>query len=79
MPRLRYFTDGTCIVHHIFGGEVTELVAAGYGDAYLAAHFEVPGEMFRLAMQVRVCGRRKGEAGAALGGWGFAACAVRDG
>nr|ADF43159.1 NIC7m [Chlamydomonas reinhardtii] len=53
LPRLRYFTDGTCIVHHIFGGEVTELVAAGYGDAYLAAHFEVPGEMFRLAMQAK--------------------------
>ena len=45
--------QGTCIVHHLFGGEVCELVASGYGDAYLAAHFEVPGEMFKLAMAAR--------------------------
>jgi quinolinate synthase len=30
LPRLRYFEDGTCIVHHIFGGEVCELVRQGY-------------------------------------------------
>ena len=24
--RLRYFEQGTCIVHHLFGGEVCELV-----------------------------------------------------
>lgn len=41
LPALRYFEDGTCIVHHIFGGEVCQAVAAGYSDAYLAAHFEV--------------------------------------
>ena len=41
LPRLHYFEEGTCIVHHIFGGEVTELVRKGYGDAYLTAHFEV--------------------------------------
>lgn len=27
-----------------------------YGDAYLTAHFEVPGEMFRLAMQAKARG-----------------------
>lgn len=27
-----------------------------YGDAYLAAHFEVPGEMFRLAMEAKTRG-----------------------
>lgn len=41
LPRLHYFEEGTCIVHHIFGGEVTELVRKAYNDAYLTAHFEV--------------------------------------
>lgn len=41
LPRLHYFQEGTCIVHHIFGGRVTEMVAAAYSDAYLTAHFEV--------------------------------------
>lgn len=53
LPRLRYFDQGACIVHHLFGGEVCELVAASYGDAYLVAHFEVPGEMFRLAIDAQ--------------------------
>ncbi len=26
LPRLHYFDAGTCIVHHIFGGETCELV-----------------------------------------------------
>jgi quinolinate synthase len=56
LPRLRYFESGTCIVHHIFGGEVCELVRAGYGDAFLTAHFEVPGEMFTLAMEAKARG-----------------------
>lgn len=47
---------GTCIVHHIFGGEVCELVRARYGDAFLTAHFEVPGEMFTLAMEAKARG-----------------------
>ena len=33
--------------------QVCELVREGYGDAYLAAHFEVPGEMFQLAMEAK--------------------------
>jgi quinolinate synthase len=53
LPRLRYFEQGTCIVHHLFGGEVCELVREGYRDAFLAAHFEVPGEMFSLAMEAK--------------------------
>jgi quinolinate synthase len=56
LPRLKHFTDGTCIVHHVFGGEVCELVKKGYADAYLTAHFEVPGEMFTLAMQAKARG-----------------------
>lgn len=53
LPRLHFFQNGTCIVHHIFGGRVTELVAAAYSDAFLTAHFEVPGEMFELAMAAK--------------------------
>jgi quinolinate synthase len=53
LPRLRHFDQGTCIVHHLFGGEVCAMVGDGYSDAYLAAHFEVPGEMFALAMEAR--------------------------
>lgn len=30
---------------------MTELVREGYSDAYLTAHFEVPGEMFQLALE----------------------------
>jgi quinolinate synthase len=26
LPRLRHYASGTCIVHHIFGGETCELV-----------------------------------------------------
>jgi quinolinate synthase len=40
-------------VHHLFGGEVCRVVRDCYSDAYQAAHFEVPGEMFTLAMEAR--------------------------
>ena len=53
LPRLHYFDEGTCIVHHLFGGEVCRAVRDGYSDAYIAAHFEVPGEMFSLAMEAK--------------------------
>jgi quinolinate synthase len=49
LPRLRYYQDGTCVVHHMFGGDVCAAVEKHYGDAYVTAHFEVPGEMFKLA------------------------------
>lgn len=26
LPRLHHYTDGTCIVHHIFGGETCQVV-----------------------------------------------------
>eukprot|EP00271_Cylindrocystis_brebissonii_P012851 TRINITY_DN32366_c0_g1_i1.p1 TRINITY_DN32366_c0_g1~~TRINITY_DN32366_c0_g1_i1.p1 ORF type:complete len:764 (-),score=100.08 TRINITY_DN32366_c0_g1_i1:934-3225(-) len=57
LPRLQYFQEGACIVHDLFGQDVVERVRLGYGDAYLTAHFEVPGEMFRLAMEARTRGR----------------------
>ena len=40
-------------MHHLFGGEVCRVVRDCYSDAYQAAHFEVPGEMFTLAMEAR--------------------------
>jgi len=48
--RLAYYADGTCAVHHLFGAGVAATVAARYGDALLAAHFEVPGELFTAAL-----------------------------
>ena len=53
LPRLHYFQEGTCIVHHLFGGEVCRVAETVYRDAYIAAHFEVPGEMFGLAMEAK--------------------------
>jgi hypothetical protein len=35
------------------GAQVCDAVRAGYSDAYQTAHFEVPGEMFQLAMEAR--------------------------
>ncbi|KAE8686228.1 Quinolinate synthase [Hibiscus syriacus] len=53
LPRLHYYEDGTCIVHHLFGHEVVEKINEMYCDAFLTAHFEVPGEMFSLAMEAK--------------------------
>lgn len=53
LPRLRYYQDGACIVHDLFNQEVVDRVRSCYGDAYQTAHFEVPGEMFALAMEAR--------------------------
>ncbi|GAA0162530.1 transferase [Lithospermum erythrorhizon] len=53
LPRLHYYQDGTCIVHHLFGHEVVETINEMYCDAFLTAHFEVPGEMFSLAMEAK--------------------------
>lgn len=53
LPRLHYFQDGTCIVHDLFGHEVVEKINEMYCDAFLTAHFEVPGEMFSLAMEAK--------------------------
>ncbi|KAK9278368.1 hypothetical protein L1049_027933 [Liquidambar formosana] len=53
LPRLHYYQDGTCIVHHLFGHEVVEKINEMYCDAFLTAHFEVPGEMFSVAMEAK--------------------------
>ena len=53
LGRFHYFDDGVCSVHEMFGGEVARRVGEGYGDAFLTAHLEVPGEMFELAAKAQ--------------------------
>ncbi|PUZ75450.1 hypothetical protein GQ55_1G170400 [Panicum hallii var. hallii] len=53
LPRLHYFQDGNCVVHDMFGHEVVEKIKEQYCDAFLTAHFEVPGEMFSLAIEAK--------------------------
>ncbi|PSR95901.1 Quinolinate synthase [Actinidia chinensis var. chinensis] len=53
LPRMHYYQDGTCMVHHLFGHEVVEKIKEMYCDAFLTAHFEVPGEMFSLTMEAK--------------------------
>ena len=49
------------MVHHMFGGEVTEKVKTQYPltdeSVYYTAHFEVPGEMFTIASEAATQGR----------------------
>ncbi|KAJ3671733.1 hypothetical protein LUZ60_007812 [Juncus effusus] len=53
LQRLHYYQEGNCIVHDIFGQEVVDKLKDIYLDAFLTAHFEVPGEMFALAMEAK--------------------------
>jgi quinolinate synthase len=53
LPRFHYFEQGTCIVHHMFGERVVELVREHYGDVFVTAHLEVPGEMFELGLHAQ--------------------------
>ena len=48
---IRVFPQGNCVVHHMFGESVVDLVKQNYSDCYVTAHLEVPGEMFEIAMQ----------------------------
>ena len=50
LPRLHYFDEGTCIVHHMFGAETTSLVRKAYSDALLTAHFEVPVSLLIISL-----------------------------
>lgn len=47
---MEVFQHGNCVVHHMFGGDVVEIVKRSYPDAFVTAHLEVPGEMFEIAM-----------------------------
>ncbi|ETV94509.1 hypothetical protein H310_11819 [Aphanomyces invadans] len=57
LTRFDYFKEGNCVVHHMFGDKVTKRVRDEYADVYMTAHFEVPGEMFTLAMEAQARGR----------------------
>ncbi|TYZ58421.1 hypothetical protein PybrP1_004253 [[Pythium] brassicae (nom. inval.)] len=57
LTRFEYFKEGNCVVHHMFGEKVTNRVRDEYADAFHTAHFEVPGEMFTLAMDAQNRGR----------------------
>eukprot|EP00533_Pseudo-nitzschia_delicatissima_P008067 CAMPEP_0116100338 /NCGR_PEP_ID=MMETSP0327-20121206/12240_1 /TAXON_ID=44447 /ORGANISM="Pseudo-nitzschia delicatissima, Strain B596" /LENGTH=628 /DNA_ID=CAMNT_0003592259 /DNA_START=241 /DNA_END=2130 /DNA_ORIENTATION=- len=48
------YPQGNCVVHHMFGNQVTDTVKEKYmnePDTYITAHLEVPGEMFDIGMQ----------------------------
>jgi quinolinate synthase len=53
LGRFHVFEQGACVVHHLFGDEVTEQVRRAHPDALLTAHLEVPGEMFALAARAQ--------------------------
>ncbi|KAL0341602.1 UNVERIFIED_CONTAM: Quinolinate synthase, chloroplastic [Sesamum calycinum] len=61
IPRLHYFQVNLPLdeerwnmhFHHLFGHEVVGKINEMYCDAFLTAHFEVPGEMFSLAMEAK--------------------------
>ena len=55
--RFNYFKQGNCIVHHYFDGSVVEKVRANYTDCLVAGHLEVPGEMFKLAIEKQTMGQ----------------------
>jgi quinolinate synthase len=51
LKNFSYFKNGNCVVHHMFGDKVVNAIRENYDDAYITAHFEVPGPMFKLAME----------------------------
>lgn len=51
--RFRWFEQGHCIVHHLFGADVVRRVREEEADSFITAHLEVPGEMFELALEAR--------------------------
>lgn len=57
LQRFHPFQQGICIVHHLFGADVTEQVRRDHPDALYTAHLEVPGEMFALAAEAQREGR----------------------
>ena len=53
LKQYRYYKQGNCIVHHMFGAKVVERVEREYSEAFHTAHLEVPGEMFELAVKAQ--------------------------
>lgn len=49
---IHVYPSGNCIVHHMFGASVVDMVRQHYlVDCFVTAHLEVPGEMFQIAME----------------------------
>lgn len=57
LSRFHYFEQGACVVHHMFGADVAHRVRRDYGDAFVTAHLEVPGEMFAIGLDAQKKGR----------------------
>ena len=57
LQRFEVFPDGNCVVHDIFGSEVARVIREHYAHTLVAAHLEVPGEMFDLALEAQGEGR----------------------
>ena len=57
LERFDAFPDGNCVVHDIFGAAVAEVIREDYQHSLVAAHLEVPGEMFDLALEAQAEGR----------------------
>ena len=55
--RFRFFDQGRCIVHQLFGDEVARRVSEDYADASLLVHLEVPSALFRLGLEAQGQGR----------------------
>jgi quinolinate synthase len=53
VERLHYFEQGVCVVHHAFDDKVVETLRRGYSDALVAAHLEVPRDMFAYALEAQ--------------------------
>lgn len=57
LERFYPFQQGNCIVHHLFDASVVREIAQSYPDALVAAHLEVPGDMFQLAVDAQRHGK----------------------
>jgi quinolinate synthase len=57
VERFRFFEQGVCVVHQMFGSDVADRVRHDYQDAFVTAHLEVPGEMFEIALEAQRHGR----------------------
>ena len=55
--QFRWFEQGICVVHHLFGSEVAARVRREHADAFVTAHLEVPGEMFEIALEAQRRGK----------------------
>ena len=76
VERLHRFRHGICLVHHSFGDRVVELVERDHPDAMIAAHLEVPGEMFQSALLAQQ--RGEGVVGSTANILGFITDKVRE-